>query len=207
MEPILIQIIIIFVMSFIFGVQRLISQKPVGFGTFIFVAVGSCVLTSVSGYLVPDNPLVVVGGLITGVGFLGAGALVRTSEKTYGFTTAASIWVFSILGIIIGLEEYLIGGLTYLIIWIVIIVDAWFEKKGIGPNQRKVIIETNKLLEDKNTILKLFGNYKWRLLNIESDKEKNTSQFTYLLTAPRNYVSKLNDVLIKEKWVNSFKIE
>lgn len=207
MEIILLKLIIISLMSLAFGIQRQLSQKPVGFGTFVFVATGSCILTSIAELIMPENPLMIVGGLITGIGFLGAGALIKTSDKIYGFTTAASIWVFSILGVIIGLGEYFAGIITYSIIWIVVFIDVEFEKKGIGAHQRKIIINTNRILKDKETILKVFGNYKWRLIDIEIDKEKNRSKLSYLLTAPRNYVSLLNDTLLKEKWVDSFKIE
>jgi putative Mg2+ transporter-C (MgtC) family protein len=207
MEIILLRLLIVSAMALIFGIQRQLSQKPVGFGTFIFVSVGSCVLTVISESLAPETPFIIVGGLITGIGFLGAGALIKTSDKIFGFTTAASIWVFSILGIVIGLGQYFAGVVTYLIILVVIFIDVEFEKRGIGSSQRKVIINTNRILENKETILKIFGNYKWRLIDIETNKEKNKSELTYLVTAPRNYVSKLNDTLLKEKWVDSFKIE
>ncbi|MFA5071875.1 MAG: MgtC/SapB family protein [Candidatus Pacearchaeota archaeon] len=207
MEIILLRLLIVSAMALVFGIQRQLSQKPVGFGTFVFVSVGSCVLTVISESLAPETPFIIVGGLITGIGFLGAGALIRTSDKIFGFTTAASIWVFSILGIVIGLGQYFAGIVTYLIIWAVVFIDVEFEKRGIGSHQRKVIISTNKILKDKETILKIFGDYKWRLIDINTHKEKNKSELTYLVTAPRNYVSELNDTLMKEKWVDSFKIE
>jgi len=207
MEIILLRLLIVSVMALIFGIQRQFSQKPVGFGTFVFVSVGSCVLTVISESLAPETPFIIVGGLITGIGFLGAGALIKTSDKIFGFTTAASIWVFSILGIVIGLGQYFAGIVTYLIIWAVVFTDVEFEKIGIGSHQRKVVINTNKILKNKETILKIFGEYKWRLINIETHKEKNRSELTYLITAPKNYVSTLNDALLKEKWVDSFKIE
>jgi uncharacterized membrane protein YhiD involved in acid resistance len=180
MEIILLRLLIVSGMALIFGIQRQFSQKPVGFGTFVFVGVGSCVLTVISESLAPETPFIIVGGLI---------------------------WVFSILGIVIGLGQYFAGAVTYLIIWVVVFIDVEFEKMGIGSHQRKVVINTNRILENKETILKIFGDYKWRLINIETHKEKNKSEMTYLITAPRNYVSKLNDTLLKEKWVDSFKIE
>jgi putative Mg2+ transporter-C (MgtC) family protein len=207
MEIILLRLLIVSIMSFIFGIERQLSQKPVGFGTFIFVSIGSCALTVMSEKIMPENPLIIVGGIITGIGFLGAGALIRNSDKIFGFTTAASIWVFSILGIVIGLGQYFAGFITYLIIWGVIFIDMTFEKKGIGSHQRKIIVRTNRIMEDKKEILKIFGNHKWRLIDIETDKESKKTKVTYLLTAPRNYVSKLNDFLLMEKWVESFKIE
>lgn len=207
MESILLGLLIVAIMSLVFGIQRQFSQKPVGFGTFVFVATGSYILTAVSEYIMPESPLLIVGGLITGVGFLGAGALIRNSDRIYGFTTAASIWVFAILGIIIGLRQYFAGTLIYIVIWVVVILDVELEKMGIGPHQRKVIITTNRIIKDKETILKVFNDYKWKLIDIETDKEKNESKICYLVTAPRSYVSKLNDTLLKEKWVESFKIE
>lgn len=207
MEIVFLRIIIITIMSFLFGFERQLSHKPVGFGTFIFVSVGSCVLTLLSGVIYPKDPFIIVGGIITGIGFLGAGALVRTQDKIFGFTTAASIWIFAILGITIGLGYYLAGGITYIIIWIVILADRILELRGFGSHQRKITICTNKIIKNKNEIIRIFNNHKWRLLNIETDKENKRSQITYLLSAPRNYVSRLNNILLNEKWVYSFKIE
>lgn len=203
---ILLKFLIILVMAFLFGTERQLSHKPVGFGTFIFVAVGSCALTIVAENVAPANVLIIIGGIVTGVGFLGAGALIKTTDKIAGFTTAASIWVFSILGISIGFGNYLVGALTYSIIWFVIGVDKIFEIKGLGSYQRRVTIRTKRILE-KEKIIKIFEDYKWKLINFNIDKKKNKSTMTYLITAPRSYVNILSKMLIKNNYVESFKIE
>ena|SRR5659263_171028 len=95
---ILLRLTLTFALSLIFGYERQRSHKPIGFGTFIFVSVGSCGL-AITATILSENPLPLLGSVVTGIGFLGAGALIKTNEKTFGFTTAASVWLFAIFGI------------------------------------------------------------------------------------------------------------
>jgi len=203
---ILIRFIVIFLMSFIFGIERQLSNKPIGFGTFIFVSVGACTLGVLSSTLSPDNSLAIIGGVVTGIGFLGAGALIKTTDKIFGFTTAASIWIFSIIGLTIGLGEFAIGATTYSIIWIVIIIDNFFELKGIGSYKRKVTIYTKKLV-NKEEAVSVFKKNKWRLISFEIDKNKKKSVLIYLVNTSRSYVSELREKLQEKTWVESFRVE
>jgi len=148
----------------------------------------------------------VAGGVVAGVGFLGAGALVRSEDKTFGFTTAASIWIFSIIGLIIAFGDYLLGGVMYLAIMIVIMFDRLFELKGIGSYQRKVAINTKRIM-DKDEIVRLFKGHKWKLLKFEIDKKENKSVVSYLIKGERNYVNLLKKKLVEAEWVESFKVE
>src|SRR3990172_900354 len=84
------------------GLERQVRRKPVGFGTFIFVATGAATLTILAIDLDVGNPLPVIGGVITGVGFLGAGALIRSNDRVFGFTTAALVWAMAALGVAAG---------------------------------------------------------------------------------------------------------
>src|SRR3989339_687675 len=82
-EIIILKFTLIFLMAFLFGIERQLSHKPTGFGTFIFVAVGSCALGSMSMDISATNALTIVGGVVTGIGFLGAGALIKTTDKIF----------------------------------------------------------------------------------------------------------------------------
>jgi len=195
-----------FALSFALGFERQISNKPIGFGAFVFVAVGSCAIGITSSLIIIENPLFLFGAVITGIGFLGAGALIRSNEKIFGFTTAASIWAMAIFGLIIGIGEYLVGLTIYAIIQFVVIVDKTMEKKGIGSYQRKIIINTNQMV-DKHEILMVFGRKKWKLVNLNVDKKKKKISATYLFNGSREDISKINDILYGKKWVESFKIE
>ena len=193
-------------MSFFFGLERQFSNKPIGFGTFIFVATGACALGAVSTALSPLDPLVIAGGVVTGIGFLGAGALIKTSDKIFGFTTAASIWVFAIVGLCIGLDQYFIGTLTYLVIWAVVLTDRILEFNGIGSYQRKLSFKTNRIM-DKGEIGSLFKNHKWKLLSFKVDNLNKGSKISYLINGPRSYVNTLKETLVKQPWIEEFSIE
>jgi len=206
METIIFDFVLVFLMSFLFGIERQFTNKPAGLGTFIFVAVGSCALGSLSRILSPDNVLIIVGGVVTGIGFLGAGALIRTSDKIFGFTTSAGIWIFSIIGLCIGLEQYWLGSLMYVIVWGIIATDKIFETKGIGSYQRKVTLETKGII-DKKDILNIFSPYKWKLLSTETDKKNKKMIITYLISCPRNYVGPLTSKMIKINWIKDFRVE
>jgi putative Mg2+ transporter-C (MgtC) family protein len=82
------------------GFQREFTQKPAGLRTHALVALGSCAFAAYSGLLHDTR---IAAGVITGIGFLGAGAIVRHGFATRGLTTAASIWTASAIGLGLGL--------------------------------------------------------------------------------------------------------
>lgn len=91
------------------GLDRQIRNKPAGLRTIALVSLGSAVfvITALEG-ATTDSASRVIQGIVTGVGFLGAGSIVhgRTEESVHGLTTAASIWLASALGIACGLAYW-----------------------------------------------------------------------------------------------------
>ena len=203
---IIIRILITFIFAIIFGFQRQRAHKPIGFGTFTFVAVGSCGLAIAGMDLGVGNPLPILGAIVTGIGFLGAGALIKTSDKIFGFTTAASIWVFAIFGLLIGVGYYLVGAMVYLSVWAVILIDVFLKKKGIGSYQKRIFFEVKKEnSKDFTNLLKRFNRVK--MISIEYDKKRKTEKFEYLVECNgkrlRNVINSINQV----NWIVSYRIE
>ena len=95
----LIRMLLVFGLSLIFGLERQRSHKPVGFGTFIFVALGACTIGIVATKYSLGDSISLLAATITGIGFLGAGALIKNTDKVFGFTTASAIWLFAIIPI------------------------------------------------------------------------------------------------------------
>src|SRR3990172_6125755 len=104
---------ITFILSLVFGLERQTAHNPVGFGTFNFVAVGSCALGITAVLINSADPFGLLSAIVTGIGFLGAGALIKSNDRVFGFTTAASIWILAIFGLTIGIGDYLLGGVLY----------------------------------------------------------------------------------------------
>ncbi len=151
-----------------------------------------------------------MGAVVTGIGFLGAGALIKTNDKTFGFTTAASIWVFAIFGIIIGVGEYLIGLSIYILIWIVILFDKLFEKQGVGYYQKRLIINTNKIIDEieiKNLLLLLIGPKKYRFISVDVDRKNDKVSITYLIEGTAEEIRRIPNALFEKEWFDSCKIE
>lgn len=197
-----------FILSFLFGIERQKSHKPIGFGTFIFVASGSCALAITSVILGNDNPLPLLGAIVTGIGFLGAGALIKTTDKIFGFTSAATIWIFAIFGLLIGVGEYLVGIILYLLIWLVVLYDLHLEKRGAGSYQKKLSIVTNKIIKEKElTDVLLLCLSKYKLNVFEIDKKNSKITFQYMIEGTKEQMNKLPKILYEKAWFESCKIE
>lgn len=203
----LIRIIATFLLSVLFGYERQRAHKPAGFGTFIFVAVGSCALAITAVTISPDSPLSLIGAIVTGIGFLGAGALIKTTDKIFGFTTAASIWVFAIFGLLMGVGYFTLALVVYAMVWLIIVTDNFLEKKGIGTYQKKIKIHTNKIVNLKDLEQDLFEGIKYKLMSIEVDKKDKEIIALYLLEGPREDISKLTGRILKKDNLESFKYE
>ncbi len=86
------------VLGAVVGLERLLSGKPAGMRTHILVGFGSA-LFMIAAELSGLDPTRVAAGLITGIGFLGAGTIIQDRGTVHGLTTAASIWVVAGIGI------------------------------------------------------------------------------------------------------------
>jgi putative Mg2+ transporter-C (MgtC) family protein len=94
----------------VIGLNRNLHRKSAGFRTFGLVSVGSAVVALVITQVSPDVNAVsrVIQGVLTGIGFLGAGVILHqpTSSRVTGLTTAAAVWLTAGLGIACGLGEF-----------------------------------------------------------------------------------------------------
>ncbi|MCS7276490.1 MAG: MgtC/SapB family protein [Dehalococcoidia bacterium] len=91
------------------GLQRELQGYPAGIRTLALVALGSALFTEVSRLLAGDDR--VAAGIVTGIGFLGAGVIFREGYTVKGITTAASIWAAAGIGMAAAIELYLVAGL------------------------------------------------------------------------------------------------
>ncbi|MDP3992316.1 MAG: MgtC/SapB family protein [Nanoarchaeota archaeon] len=201
---IILRFAIVFVLSFIYGYQRQKNHKPVGFGTFILVATGACALAITASEMNLDHSVALLGAIVTGIGFLGAGALVRGSDRIFGFTTAASIWIFAIFGMIMGLGKYKEGFIIYAAIWITILFDNYLEDHAIGSYRKRLTIECDVFV-NKDDIANILAKYSTgiTLMNITLNKKDKHIVLNYLIEGPRKDINPLLRELYKEKWCSS----
>ncbi len=93
----------------IIGFERQLKDKPAGLRTNILVSIGSCLFVILSlkvSEIYDDDPGRIIGPIITGIGFLGAGTIIQAKGSVRGLTSAATIWVVAGAGMCAGLELF-----------------------------------------------------------------------------------------------------
>lgn len=110
------------------GLEREKSHRPAGLRTHMIVCTGACLLTIVSMSVFGQDSHRIIQGIVTGLGFLGAGSIIASGTHVQGVTTAATIWVTAILGITVALGYYLLAVVTTGIILLLLLVKN-VEKK------------------------------------------------------------------------------
>ena len=99
------------VFGFLIGIERELRGKPAGISTNCFVMGGACLFTFLSRELDPNSPARVAAQVVSGVGFLGAGMILKgAGDKIKNLTTAASVWFAAGIGMLVGLGWFLIAG-------------------------------------------------------------------------------------------------
>ena len=103
----------------VIGIERELREQAAGLRTHMLVAVGACLFTLVERVRVRSvggdhagDPSRVAAQIVTGIGFLGAGAILREGQWVRGLTTAASLWVVAAVGMAVGLGLYLASGVA-----------------------------------------------------------------------------------------------
>ena len=132
------------VLSAIVGIDRERSDHPAGLRTHILVGMGSCVFTilSIHAFSGGDTSRV-AAQIVSGLGFLGAGAILKDRGRVKGLTTAAGLWSTAAIGMAVGVGAWLLAIIVTVFIWIVL---AWLQgfQKHLQPTKDKTQTKQQK---------------------------------------------------------------
>ena len=123
----------------IIGWEREIKNKVAGIRTHIIVCVGACLFTSTGFMFGPEyhiDPTRIIGQIVTGVGFLGAGVIFKNDDKVVGVTSAAFIWLISSIGVLIGMN-YLLPSVVFTIGLLIVLLFLQKIESMIKKNNLK----------------------------------------------------------------------
>lgn len=119
-----IQLVLATVFGMVLGIERVLAGRTAGPRTYGLVSLGACLLTilsveSLKVYGGASEPYPMVGAIITGVGFIGAGLIIFHGSRLSGLTTAAGIWVSAAIGIAVGFHMFLLSFFaTFLVLFL-----------------------------------------------------------------------------------------
>lgn len=181
------------VLGLIIGLERELKRKPVGLKTSLVICIVSCLLTIVSiesAYLFPGDedvnitmdPLRLAAQIVSGIGFLGAGVILRRgNESISGLTTAAMIWGAAGIGIAVGTGFYIEAffGVVLLIISVEI-VPYIMNLLGIRRLREKEV-QLKLYVSDRNKMSEIIEKVKKEEIKIKTMRIKDTSEGDLLL--------------------------
>lgn len=164
------------------GVEREVHNRPAGLRTHILVSLGSSLIMLVSlyGFNNMGDPARMASQVVTGVGFLGAGTIMKTGNDIKGLTTAASLWISSGIGLAIGNGYYLGGMVTGAIVMITLMSLRRIEKKIVNKNSTLLeVIGINRpgLIGEIGTYLEKYDIIIEDIKIISQEEETGESKF------------------------------
>ena len=135
------RIVVALLVGLALGTEREYHGHPAGMRTMALIGAGSCMFTALG--LLPNfvghtDPTRIAAQVVTGVGFLGAGSILRQGEYVRGLTTAASIWVVASLGMAIGFGYYSVAVFTAAIVLITLVVIRPLENRFFRNRHRRI---------------------------------------------------------------------
>ncbi|MFA5362126.1 MAG: MgtC/SapB family protein [Candidatus Omnitrophota bacterium] len=146
-KDIVLRLVLSVVLSGLIGLERQIHRRTAGLRTHILVSLGSCLIMLTSLYVFELyrnvaglDPSRIAAGVITGIGFLGAGAIIRgrdgvkEQEGVRGLTTAASLWIVSGIGLAVGCGFYNAAIYASFLALVILVFLRIIEEKVLGGN-------------------------------------------------------------------------
>jgi putative Mg2+ transporter-C (MgtC) family protein len=173
------------------GSEREFRVKAAGFRTIILITVGSTLFTIFSISIDPDhNRTAIAGNIVQGIGFLGAGAIIREGGRVGGLTTAATIWLSAALGMGIGAGEFnfvLTSALAVLVIlWLFPHLEQWIHRISEFRTYQIVMVSGAEMSRKK--IQQTLTACSLRINEMTQKKTENTIAGRWeLVGAPKNH--------------------
>ncbi len=200
------------------GLNREQHKQPAGFRTHILICVGATLLMMLSIYIPQvyfdfknGDPSRIAAQVVSGIGFLGAGAIIRMGSNVRGLTTAASIWLISAIGLAIGAGLYVIAFVTVIIaLFTLIMLERW--EKSYFPHviMKNLVVKFERHYihseEIKSILIKRKIHYQITDINADTGNDIS-SEIKFLIRIPENTdIGDFMRTLYQVKYVNNVQI-
>lgn len=169
------RLILAAVLSGMIGFEREFHGRAAGFRTHILLCVGSTLVMLTSMHIfdlyygkVAVDPARIAAGVITGIGFLGAGTIMHARSSVKGLTTAASLWVVAGIGLAVGSGLYYGSVLTTFLTIVTLMLFSRLEHAMIRKDwYRTLIVETKEGIDQLKNIREVLGEYRTDITDFE----------------------------------------
>ncbi|MBR2525649.1 MgtC/SapB family protein [bacterium] len=216
------------ILGFALGLERELTNKQAGLRTHIFVCLGSCVFTLLSIHGFPtfatgDNVIVnqatgvrdtarIAAQIVTGIGFIGAGTVMKNGSSVHGLTTASTLWIAAGIGMACGAGKYGIAIIATILSVLVLICIKWMErnilsKRKIKNKKLRLSLRCEKcnMNDIQNYIIGEFPNLN-EIKNVDSDSESDAKIVAVINVKDNNPVQYLYKEIEKISGVRTISI-
>lgn len=173
------------------GLERKRKGQIAGLRTFALISMGATLAMILSIYIPQEymglkngDPGRVAAQVITGVGFLGAGAIIQMKGSVRGLTTAAGIWMVATIGMAVGVGMYLVSVIaTLLIIFILVTLERYEHKLNIGQESKIVRVKVKGILGTQSDYSAIFARHAIHVSDeyLKFDYEQNFTIINFVI--------------------------
>lgn len=184
-----VRLLVSFLLGAVVGVERQARRREAGLRTFALICLGSTLAMLLSIWIpqtYPDflngDPGRIAAQVLTGIGFLGAGAIIQSNGSVYGLTTAACIWVVAVIGLAVGAGMYSEAVIvTVLTVSILVSLEKLERKMLLSGVNKMLTIKCTTSNPDLKTIRETILSHKVYIVSssYEYNYEENTSTLLY----------------------------
>jgi putative Mg2+ transporter-C (MgtC) family protein len=182
------KLFISFLLGGIIGTERQTRRQSAGIRTFSLICMGSTTAMLLSIWIPQNYPHFLNGDpgriaaqVLTGIGFLGAGAIIQSRGSVHGLTTASTIWVVAIMGMAIGAGMYLPAiALTLISLFVLIALDRVEKRRSLTGQVKQLLVHFDTDTPPINQVLEIVQNHSLFIydVSVERNYKQNTSQLT-----------------------------
>jgi Uncharacterized membrane protein len=203
---IILRLVLSAVLSGVVGFEREYSGRAAGFRTHILLCVGSTLIMLTSIHIfdiysgrVAIDPARLAAGVVTGIGFMGAGTIMQYKSSVRGLTTATSLWVVAGVGLAVGSGLYFGAIATTIIAVVALLFFSRLEHVMIRKNWYKtIIVETKDGLGQLKKIRETLSEYGTRINDLEADHSEDGTnmilKFDLKLTKSEHSAQLIEDI-------------
>lgn len=214
LTEILIRIGLATLLGGVIGFERERDNQPAGLRTHMILVIGACLAMILSiniGVMADTDPGRIAAQVISGIGFLGAGAIMRYGFNVKGLTTATTLWTMAIVGLVLGAGYYWVAIITTVVMLIVLAVLDVIEKRFVRINIiRNIVVDLHDRKGVLREVRKTMQRIADRVLAFSVQKSVKNKHLRVEVTARFNRSEKL-ETLVEEiseiEGVRALKIE
>lgn len=185
------RLILSMLLGMIVGAERKRKGQTAGIRTFALISMGACLAMLLSIYVPQEymglkngDPGRIAAQVITGIGFLGGGAMIQMRGTVKGLTTAAGIWITAIIGMAIGIGMYIVGmAATGLVLLTLITFEQYSKRKKIGQDSKVINITIDGILKNIDEYQKVLMENDIHLSTfyVEYDYENQITELNFVI--------------------------